>query len=94
MQFVLYAVAGLFVALSFFMLFAFYRTQHIGLLFMSAAYGVSGMVAGYYLWWWPLLLGFAVVWIIRFLGLDPDAPRAGKSADQDASGPPPGAGQG
>lgn len=94
MQFVLYAVAGLFVALSFFMLFAFYRTQHAGLLLMSAAYGVSGMVAGYFQLWWPLLAGFAVVWIIRFIGLDPDAPRSRKPAGEDSSGPPPGAGPG
>jgi len=89
-QFVLYAFSVLFVGLSFFMLFAFYRTQHVGLLAMSAVYGVSGMAAGYFQVWWPLLAGFVLAWVLRFMGLDPDVPRAGRKPDQDTSGPPAG----
>jgi len=72
MVYVLYALSAIFILLSFFMLAAYSRTRHKGLLIMSICYGAGGLASGYLLSWWPLMAGFAAAWVVRVLGLDPD----------------------
>ena len=72
---VVYIGAALFLALTVGLIFAWFRTRQIGTLFMAAAYGGAAGAALTYMAWWPLLAGFVVAWIVRFAGLDPDAPR-------------------
>jgi hypothetical protein len=72
---VVYIVGGLFLALAFALCFAYYRTRHSGLLLMAGAYGLSGALAIGHVHWWPLVVGFIVVWVFRFMGYEPEAPR-------------------
>jgi len=92
-QFALYALVFIFVTLSFFMLFAFYRTHHVGLLYMSFAYGLSGMAAGYLMQWWPLGVGLALAWLVKLMGFDPDRSGGEEPRREEAprSDPPGGA---
>ncbi|MBI3069454.1 MAG: hypothetical protein HY323_02905 [Betaproteobacteria bacterium] len=75
MEYVVYIFGALFFFLSFVLLFAYYRTRHAGMLLMAVAYGASAGLAIVIMHWWPLLAGFALVWILRLLGLDPGLPR-------------------
>lgn len=75
MEYVVYIFSALFFFLSFVLLFAYYRTRHAGMLLMAVAYGASAGLAIVIMHWWPLLAGFALVWILRLLGLDPSLPR-------------------
>lgn len=75
MEYVVYIFGALFFFLSFVLLFAYYRTRHAGMLLMAVAYGASAGLAIVIMHWWPLLAGFALVWILRLLGLDPSLPR-------------------
>lgn len=71
MVILLYFIASVFIVLSFFMLFAFWRTRHWGLVLLSFVYAGSGLAAGYSLKWWPLIAGFVVAWLLRIAGYDP-----------------------
>jgi hypothetical protein len=42
---------------------------------MAAAYGTSASLALFNGHWWPLLVGFALAWMFRFLGYDPGTDR-------------------
>jgi len=70
MVYVTYVVAGLFVALAFAMLYVFYRNSHFGMFVMWLTYGCSGLLAILLGHWWPLIAGFALVWLLKWLGLD------------------------
>jgi hypothetical protein len=69
--YVICVFAGLFVALSFAMLYVSYRERHVGMLLMGVTYGTSGMLAITLPHWWPLIVGFVLVWMLRLLGLEP-----------------------
>jgi glucose dehydrogenase len=71
MSIFIYIVSGLFIVLSVTILFGYRKTQHAGLLLMSIVYGTSAALALWSLHWWPLAAGFALVWIMRMLGLEP-----------------------
>ena len=43
---------------------------------MAIAYGVSAAIALVYTSWWPLILGFVLVWLFRLMGLEPASSRA------------------
>jgi hypothetical protein len=73
MIYVTYVVAGIFIALSFAMLYVFYRSSHAGMFIMGLAYGCSGLVAILLGEWWPLAAGFLLVWVLKLLGLEPRA---------------------
>lgn len=75
MEYVVYIFCALFFILSLALLFAYYRTKHAGMLLMAVAYGASAGLAIFIMHWWPLLAGFALVWILRLVGLDPTPPR-------------------
>jgi len=71
MVYVTYVVAGLFIALAFAMLYVFYRSSHFGMFVMGLTYGCSGLLAILLGHWWPLASGFLLVWLLKWLGLDP-----------------------
>ena len=71
MIYIIYAVAVLFILLSSTMLYVFYRQRDLGLLVMGVTYGVSGVLALALPHWWPLAAGFVLVWLLKWLGLEP-----------------------
>ena len=71
MVYVTYTVAGVFIVLSFTMLYVFYRSSHFGMFVMGLTYGCAGLLAILLSHWWPLAAGFALVWLLKWLGLDP-----------------------
>ncbi|HEY7657444.1 MAG TPA: hypothetical protein VH881_11310 [Burkholderiales bacterium] len=71
MIYVIYAVSVLFILLSSTMLYVFYRQRDFSLLVMGVTYGVSGMLAIALPHWWPLAAGFVLVWVLKWLGLEP-----------------------
>ena len=73
MIYVIYVFAGLFIALSCTMLYVFYRERHFGLFIMGVIYGTSGVLAIALPHWWPLVAGFALVWVLKLLGLEASA---------------------
>jgi len=82
----IYIVSGLFIALAVTIMFGYRRTQHAGLMLMSIIYGASGMVALWNMQWWPLAAGFALVWIMRMLGMEPPAKPMDESGGQRDEG--------
>jgi hypothetical protein len=73
---VVYIFSTLFLALTIGLVFAYFRNRQIGMIFMALAYGGAAGAALVRMEWWPLVAGLVVAWIVRFAGLDPDAPRA------------------
>jgi len=71
MIYIIYVLAGLFIALSCAMLYAFYRGRNFGLFIMGVTYGTSGVLALALPHWWPLVAGFVLVWLLKLLGLEP-----------------------
>ena len=71
MIYVTYTVAGLFIVLAFTMLYVFYRSSHFGMFVMGLTYGCAGLLAILLGQWWPLIAGFVLVWLLKWLGLDP-----------------------
>lgn len=50
---------------------AFLRNRHYGLFLIGVAYGAAAGLALVLMHWWPLVAGFALVWAIKLLGLEP-----------------------
>jgi hypothetical protein len=71
-----YIFAGLFIILALGLLFAYYRGRHPGTLLMGVTYAASAAAALVYTSWWPLILGFALVWVFKLMGLEPNTTRA------------------
>ena len=67
-----YVLSASFVMMSVAMLLAYRRTKHYGLFMMGMTYGASGGLAVVLMHWWPLALGYFLVWVLKFLGMDPD----------------------
>ena len=81
---VVYTFAALFISMALALFFAYSRSKHHGLLLMGISYGAGAVLAIVLTDWWPLVAGFAVVWILRAMGLDP-----GPAAAPDAQAPQP-----
>jgi hypothetical protein len=75
MTIVIYIISGLFIVLCIALVFGHRRTQHAGLLLMSIIYGISAALALWKMHWWPLAAGFALVWVMRLLGMEPPVPK-------------------
>ena len=75
MTVVIYIISALFIVMCVALLFGYRRTQHAGLLLMSSVYGVSAALALWKVHWWPLTAGFALVWVMRLLGMEPPMPK-------------------
>ena len=71
MIYVTYTVASIFIVLASTMLYVFYRSSHFGMFVMGLTYGCSGLLAILLGQWWPLIAGFVLVWLLKWLGLDP-----------------------
>jgi hypothetical protein len=71
MHLVIYIVAGLFIVLTLALLFAYYRTRQPGLVLISSTYGSAAVLALMSMEWWPLAAGFALAWVLRLMGLEP-----------------------
>jgi len=87
MTIVVYIISGLFILLAVTLMFGYRRTQHAGLFLMGIVYGASGALALWKLHWWPLAAGFALVWIMRLLGMEPPVSKdegGGMRAEGDA----------
>ena len=83
---VIYLFASLFVVVSIMMLWAYRRLRHFGLFVMALTYGIAAALAFTMLEWWPLVAGYGLVWLLKFIGLDPDTdilgPRNPKADDR------------
>jgi hypothetical protein len=75
MNYVIYAFAALFLVMFAAMMFAFYRERHFGIFIMGVTYGASALVAISIPHWWPLVMGFALAWLLRLMGLEPSVER-------------------
>jgi len=84
MIYVTYAVAGLFIALAFAMLYVFYRSSHFGMFIMGLTYGASGLLAILLGHWWPLVAGFVLVWVLKMLGLEFGAEQKDRDQNQQS----------
>jgi hypothetical protein len=71
MIYVIYGFAGLYLVICAAMLYVFIRERHIGIFLMAITYGTSGLLAITLSHWWPLVIGFVLVWLLRMLGLEP-----------------------
>lgn len=65
--------AALFVVLAVLMLWSYRRLRHYGLIVMAITYGAAGGLAFGLNHWWPLVAGFVMVWVLKLLGINPDA---------------------
>ena len=75
MEIVIYLFAASFVFMALALMITFRRTRHYGVFLLGITYGASAVMAIVLTHWWPLLAGFALVWVLRLLGLDPDTRR-------------------
>ena len=66
-----YIFAASFITMALALFFAYRRTGHYGMFLMGITYGASAGLAIVLAHWWPLLVGFVLVWILKMLGLDP-----------------------
>ena len=71
MQIVVYIFAASFFFMAVALLFTYHRTRHYGVFLLGMTYAASAGLAVALAHWWPLVAGFALVWILRLLGLDP-----------------------
>jgi hypothetical protein len=72
MQIIVYFFAASFVFMAAALMVTYKRTRHYGVFLLALAYAVSALLAVVLTHWWPLVAGFVLVWVLRFLGLDPD----------------------
>lgn len=73
MVIVIYILAALSILLALGGLAAYAQTRHIGLLLSSIVSIGFSVLAIVMVEWWPLVVGFGINWLLRLLGLDPDA---------------------
>jgi hypothetical protein len=64
--------SALFALLALVVLFGYFRTGHLGLLLIAIAYGASAVLALVLVHWWPLTAGFALAWLMKMMGLEPE----------------------
>jgi hypothetical protein len=71
MSIVVYVFSASFILMMLALFFAYRRTGHYGMFLMGLTYGASAGLAIVLTHWWPLVVGFILVWILKLLGLDP-----------------------
>ena len=79
---VVYCFGVLFILVGLALFWAFIHRKHQGLLIMGATYIGSAVLAMVIHEWWPLAGGYALVWGMRAMGLEPpvEAPPAAPPA--------------
>jgi urea transporter len=75
MDLVIYLFAASFVFMAVALMVTYRRTRHYGVFLLGITYAVAAALAVVLTHWWPLVAGFVLVWVLRFLGLDPDVRR-------------------
>lgn len=75
MEIIIYIFSASFIFMAVALMITYQRTRHYGVFLMGLAYGASAVLAIVLTHWWPLVAGFALVWVLRMLGLDPDTQR-------------------
>jgi hypothetical protein len=88
MIYVIYGFAGLFLVICAAMAYVFCRERHIGIFLMAVTYGTSGLLAITLAHWWPLIVGFVLVWMLRMLGLEPRVEPQSEDESRKAEGSP------
>ena len=82
MQIVVYLFAACFLCMAAALMFAYQRTRHYGLFLIGLCYAGAAIFAAISGEWWPLVAGFVLAWILRMMGLDPDAARKPSQDEQ------------
>jgi len=84
MEIVIYFFSASFVFMAGALMLTYKRTRHYGVFLLGLTYAISAVLAVVLTHWWPLVAGFALVWVLRFLGLDPDVQKndSGQSAKE------------
>lgn len=84
MEILIYVFSASFVFMALALMITYRRTRHYGIFLLGLTYAASAVLAIVLTHWWPLVAGFALVWVLRLLGLDPDVSRegAGNSAKE------------
>lgn len=75
MEIIVYLFAAGFGFMAAALFFAYRRSRHYGLFLIGLTYAGAAIIAVVTKDWWPLLAGFAVAWLLRIMGLDPDPAR-------------------
>jgi hypothetical protein len=81
MEIIIYFFAASFVFMAAALFVTYKRTRHYGVFLLGLTYAAAAVLAVVLTHWWPLVAGFALVWVLRFLGLDPDV----QKGDNDKS---------
>ncbi len=76
MEIVIYFFAASFVFMAVALMMTYKRIRHYGVFLLGLTYAASAALAVVLTHWWPLAAGFALVWVLRFLGLDPDVQKS------------------
>ena len=84
MKWIIYVFAFLFIAMGLAVFYAYSRNKHNGLLLMGATYTASAILALVIMEWWPLVAGFALVWIMRAMGMEPELVQPKIEAETEA----------
>ena len=71
MEVIIYIFAASFLLMAVALIFTYQRTRHYGVILLGMTYAASALLAISLKHWWPLVAGFALVWVLRLLGLDP-----------------------
>lgn len=71
MNLIIYVFSASFILMALALLFTYQRTRHYGVFLMGLVYGAAAALALVQMHWWPLVVGFAVVWVLKLMGLDP-----------------------
>ena len=72
MEIIIYVFAASFIFMAAALMITYRRTRHHGVLLLGLTYAAAAILAVVLKHWWPLVAGFALVWVLRLLGLDPD----------------------
>lgn len=73
MALVIYVLAGISILLAVGGLSSYAQTRHPGLLLSSLVSIGFSVLAIVLVHWWPLVVGFALNWGLRLLGMDPSS---------------------
>ena len=71
MNIVIYVFSASFILMALALLFTYQRTKHYGVFLLGLVYGASAAIALVLMDWIPLVGGFALVWGLKLMGLDP-----------------------
>jgi 4-hydroxybenzoate polyprenyltransferase len=77
MDIIIYVFSASFIFMALALMITYKRTKHYGVFLLGLTYCAAAVLAIVLTHWWPLVAGFALVWLLRLFGLDPDTQRDG-----------------